>query len=246
MRKEGFTDLHHHILWGMDDGPKTPEQMHAMLKRAVKDGISSIAATSHAYPGVRPFDMDKYLARLDEARKYCRQQGWELQLLSGCEIHYCDSVPDQLMAGKLPTLGETRMVLIEFDPHADAATICRASNKLYRAGYQPIVAHVERCRSLLRSPRAAMEIREECGLFYQMNCSTVLEPRGIREHIFVRRMLGAQAIDLVATDAHDTAGRAVCMKETYRALLDRCEPGYARRLVRFGRMCKDDEEMKQG
>ena len=246
MRGKGFADLHHHLLWGMDDGPKTPEQMHAMLRRAVRDGITSLAATSHAYPGARPFDMDKYLSRLDEARQYCRQQGWELQLLRGCEIHYCDSVPDLLMAGKLPTLGETRMVLIEFDSRADAAEICRASNKLYRVGYQPIVAHVERCRSLLRSPRAAMEIREECGLFYQMNCSTVLEPRGIRERSFVRRMLDAQAIDLVATDAHDTAGRAACMKETYRALLDRCESGYARRLVRFGQMRRGDEETKRG
>ena len=59
-------------------------------------------------------------------------------------------------------------------------------------------------------------------------------------------MLDAQAIDLVATDAHDTAGRAACMKETYRALLDRCESGYARRLVRFGQMRRGDEETKRG
>ena len=45
MREKGFTDLHHHILWGMDDGPKTPEQMHAMLEMAVRDGIERIAAT---------------------------------------------------------------------------------------------------------------------------------------------------------------------------------------------------------
>lgn len=242
MSAKGFTDLHHHILWGMDDGPKTPEQMHAMLAMAVRDGIASIAATSHAYPGTHPFNMDKYLARLNEANQYCRQQGWALQLFKGCEIHYCDSVPDLLTAGKLPTLGKSRMVLIEFDPDESAETICKASDRLYRAGYQPIVAHVERCRGLVRSPRNAMQIREEYGLFFQMNCATVLHPRGIRERIFVKKMLSAQAIDLIATDAHDTQRRPVCMKAAYEKLLDQYGKRYTRRLVQFGQRIGDWKE----
>ena len=64
-----------------------------------------------------------------------------------------------------------------------------------------------------------MEIREEYGLFFQMNCATVLHPRGIRERIFVKKMLSAQAIDLIATDAHDTQRRPVCMKAAYEKLM---------------------------
>lgn len=244
MSAKGFTDLHHHILWGMDDGPKTRKRMHAMLEMAVRDGITSIAATSHAYPRTQPFDMDRYLARLEEANRYCREQGWALQLLEGCEIHYCDRVPDLLTAGKLPTLGKSRMVLIEFDPDEDLERICKAADRLYRAGFQPIVAHVERCWSLVRSPRAAMEIREEYGLFFQMNCSTVLYPHGLRERYFIWRMLRAHAIDLVATDAHDTRRRPVCMKAAYEKLCDQYGKRYARRLVRFGRRIGDRKETK--
>ena len=242
MREKGFTDLHHHILWGMDDGPKTPEQMHAMLEMAVRDGIERIAATSHAYPRMRPFDMDQYLARLAEANQYCQQQGWTLRLFKGCEIHYCDRVPDLLRAGKLPTLGKSRMVLIEFDPDESIETICQASDKLYRAGYRPIVAHVERCHTLVRSPRNAMDIREEYGLIFQMNCATVLHPRGIWERIFVRKMLTAQAIDVIATDAHDTQRRPVCMNAAYQKLLEQYGERYACRLVQFGRRNREQNE----
>lgn len=233
MNGSGFTDLHHHVLWGVDDGPKMPEQMVAMLELAVRNNVVQIAATSHAYPKYEPFDLAKYQERLAEANLYCCQQGWELRLISGCEIHYCSSVPDMLIAGKLPTLGGTRMVLIEFDIGVTVEQIMQAASSLYRVGYQPIVAHVERYRCMVRSARQAMDIREDCGLFLQMNCETVLHPRGFWEKRFVRSMLEAQAIDLVASDAHDTSTRPVLMQNAYCLLAEKYGSAYAHRLTHF-------------
>ena len=50
MKSEGFADLHQHVLWGLDDGPKTPEQMHALLRQNVEERIRLVFATTHAYP----------------------------------------------------------------------------------------------------------------------------------------------------------------------------------------------------
>ena len=144
MKTSGFTDIHQHVLWGLDDGPKTPEQMRALLAQNVQSGISLIFATSHAYPKTRPFELELYRERLDEANAYCESQGWSLRVLSGCEIHYCDSVPDLLTAGRLPALGSSRHVLIEFDHDAALSQIGEAADSLYRAGFQPVLAHVER------------------------------------------------------------------------------------------------------
>ena len=133
MREEGFSDLHQHVLWGLDDGPQTPEQMRALLAQNVQSGISLLFATSHAYPKTRPFELALYRERLDEANAYCESQGWSLRVLPGCEIHYCDSVPDLLTAGKLPSLGNSRHVLIEFDHNAALSQIGEAADSLYRA-----------------------------------------------------------------------------------------------------------------
>lgn len=243
MSRQAFADLHQHVLWGLDDGPKTPEQMHAMLGMAVRDGIGLIAATTHAYPGLRAFDMETYLARLNEANRYCREQGWALRVMGGCEIHYSDNVADLLRAGRLPTLGESRMVLIEFDQDASAEEIEEAADRLYLAGCQPIIAHVERVGCLVRSPRKAMEIREEHGVFFQMNCATVLHPRGFRTGHFVRKMLEAQAIDLVATDAHDTAVRPVRMQDAHRLLAEKYGSDYAHHLTHFDVMGEKTEQV---
>lgn len=235
MREEGFSDLHQHVLWGLDDGPQTPEQMRALLTQNVQSGISLLFATSHAYPKTRPFELALYRERLDEANAYCEGQGWSLRVLPGCEIHYCDSVPDLLTAGRLPTLGYSRHVLIEFDYNAALSQIGEAADSLYRAGFQPVLAHVERYRCLVRSPRRAMEAREEYGLIYQMNCETVLRPAGLWKRRFAEKLLNARAIDAIATDAHDTALRPVRMREAYQQLVLQYGIRYAGRLVRFGR-----------
>ncbi len=231
MRTEGFTDLHQHVLWGLDDGPETPEEMQALLEQDRANGIRLVYATSHAYPALHAFDLARYRERLGEANALCCRQGWPLRILQGCEIHYCSAVPDELAAERLPTLGDSRRVLIEFDPKVRICEIAEAANRIYQAGFEPVLAHVERYRCLVRAPGQAMELREECGLVYQMNCDTILRPRWGRERRFVRELLGARAVDVMASDAHDTVRRPVRMREAYQKVLREQGTEYAEHLV---------------
>ena len=234
MREEGFSDLHQHVLWGLDDGPQTSEQMRALLRQDVEEGIQLVFATAHAYPKLRAFDLALYRERLAEANACCESEGWPLRVVPGCEIHYCDSVPDLLTAGKLPALGNSRHVLIEFDHNAALSQIGEAADSLYRAGFQPVLAHVERYQRLVCSPERAMDMREEYGLLFQMNCETVLHPRGFRERRFVKRMLASCAIDAIATDAHDAIHRPARMKAAYQKIAKEQGMDYAERLVSLG------------
>ena len=43
----GFTDIHSHILYGIDDGAKTLEESLAMLRLAAEAGTTDIVATPH-------------------------------------------------------------------------------------------------------------------------------------------------------------------------------------------------------
>ena len=48
---QGLIDIHHHLVYGVDDGPKTWEDTEAMLCAAEKQGIETIIATPHVFPG---------------------------------------------------------------------------------------------------------------------------------------------------------------------------------------------------
>ena len=229
-----FADLHQHVLWGMDDGPADAKAMYTMLEAAEKSGIRLIAATPHAYPQRKAFDWIRYRERLMEANAYCRSRQWDMRLIGGCEILYCDWVPDLLRAGRLPTLGGTRHVLLEFCPDTPLHEIGRAADNCYKAGCFPIIAHVERCCALRKAMLRPMRFKEDHGLIYQMNCDTLLTPRTLTERLFVRRMMEERAIDLLATDAHDTQQRPARMRQAYAKAEAEYGQAYAHALVSFG------------
>lgn len=234
MSPHGFADIHQHVLWGLDDGPATRKQMHALLRQNVENGVRLVYATAHAAPGLRRFDAELYRERLKEANAYCRKRDWPLRILSGCEMYYSPAAVDALLEGRIPTLGGSLYVLIEFSEDVSAARIGKAANNLYRAGYRPILAHAERYRCLVRSPARAMAVRDEFGLLLQMNCETVLRPRGFFRRRFVRTLLWEQAVDVLASDAHDASRRPVQMRNAYRKIAREYDARYAKRLVHLG------------
>ena len=79
MKSEGFADLHQHVLWGLDDGPQTSEQMRALLRQDVEEGIQLVFATAHAYPKLRAFDLALYRERLLRKRRLAAARGSRLR-----------------------------------------------------------------------------------------------------------------------------------------------------------------------
>ena len=62
----GFTDIHHHIVYGLDDGAQTASDALNMLRAAYKDGSRVVLGTTHISPGVQRFDTEAYYARVRE------------------------------------------------------------------------------------------------------------------------------------------------------------------------------------
>ena len=82
----------------------------------------------------------------------------------------------------------------------------------------PILAHTERYTTLGRHPKAALTLREELGLAFQVNCGTIIAPKGFWQQRFIKALLKEGALDHIATDAHNVSTRPVRMKEAIAAL----------------------------
>ena len=228
-----LTDIHQHLLWGLDDGAQTAEVMQGMLREAAGQGIGQIAATCHICPGMTPFDPGIYRERLAEANDFCRQEELDVTVLPGAEVAWTYQTVAALRQGKTPTLGGTDCVLLELWRDISLQEAKRAVRSLIGAGYRPVLAHVERYRCFGWFPGQALRFREETGALFQMNAATLLQPHGLLEKRFARRMLDARALDAVASDAHGNPARPQNLREAYDWLLKHTDEEYARLLTTF-------------
>ena len=229
-----FTDIHQHLLWGMDDGADSPEMMHSMLREAHRQGIDAVVATPHAEPGFRPFDMGVYTERLTEAQNFCNSEKLGIRVLPGAEIAWTYQTPLALRQGKVPTISGTDYVLLELWRNIAWHTARDAVNQLTRAGFCPVLAHPERYMAFVFSPREAVRFRNETGVMLQINAASLLNPRNFAEKRFIRYLLNEHAVDAVATDAHDCVHRPVNLCAAHEWLTDNTDETYADILTSFG------------
>lgn len=229
---KGFTDIHAHFVYGVDDGAQTRQDMEAMLDAAHADKVASLFATPHVTPGIRPFDEALFAAHLDEARAYCRDRGYEMDLFPGAEILYTPALSSYIMERRLPTLGESNWVLLEFSPDIELQDMQNALKLMEHSGYTTLIAHAERYHCLFRGNNAA-RIREQYDVRFQINANTVLNPPGFFRARHLRKWFRVGWVEAVASDAHDTQRRPFRMKKAYRVLKESLGPREAARLTRL-------------
>lgn len=229
----GMTDIHQHLLWGLDDGAASAQEMQEMLREAARQGITKVAATCHICPGMQPFDEGLYRERLAEAQAFCREQGLPVQVVQGAEAAWTYQTVSALRQGRIPLLGDTDCVLLELWQDISLTEAKRAVQGVISAGYCPVLAHVERYRCFAWFPQQTIRFREETGARLQMNAGTLLHPRHGLEKRFVRKLLDAQALDAVASDAHGTSGRRINLLQARDWLERHTDAAYTRELLTF-------------
>ncbi len=209
-------DIHHHLIYGVDDGAKSLDVAKQMLLTAVRQGVGEICCTSHCTPGYKHFNADAYFRHLETLQTLAKNEGFEVALYSGMEILYTERTLEDLSNGKAFGLNHSRNVLIEFMPETPFLLIKRAVLDLTNAGYSPVLAHVERYEELMKEEHM-LRVKQD-GAKLQMNAKTVLDSAALFGHHWTKRVLKNGLIDIVASDAHNADKR-------------KCELGDARKLL---------------
>ncbi len=140
-----MTDLHTHILPGMDDGAQTVEDALALLRVQWEQGVDAVAMTPH-FVGKKE-SIAQFLARREAAWEQLleRTEGQDIpRMILGAEVGW------QLGLSELPDLEklcyqDTRVLLVELPatPWNDETFHQLYSLENHR-GLLPMIAHVDR------------------------------------------------------------------------------------------------------
>ena len=228
-------DIHCHILPGVDDGAKTSKSTMRMLKIAAEEGTDVIIATPHFVNGT---ELEKVV---DMKRRYIAVKRWmaenypEMQLYLGNELFYSDGIVEALEQKVAMTINNTRYVLVEFPIYAEFAYVRNAVQNLLYAGYIPVIAHVERYEEMHK--KSYIEELVEMGAYIQVNASSVVGKHGFKIKHYVKKLLKADLVHFVGTDAHGSKHRRPEMQECRDYLVKKLGVEDAYRILEENPMC---------
>jgi protein-tyrosine phosphatase len=202
-------DIHHHMLYGLDDGAKDMETSLEMAKIAIDDGITHVACTPHANSeyAFRPEENAVLLAELQQ------NIGDRLKLGLGCDFHLSfDNIEDALAHPTKYTINGKRYLLVEFPDFGIPQNIAASFYEMSVAGVVPILTHPERNLTLMQKPeKLAQWLRMGC--LVQVTAGSLVGGFGRGPQRIARELLDWGWVHMIATDAHNTTSRPPVMSK---------------------------------
>ena len=220
-----YADIHMHLLYGVDDGAETEEQMREILDAAYADGTRVICATPHYHPGYFGDNTGAVNTAFERLKEYAAKYP-DISLYLGNELRYDRGLDRWLGSGACRSINGSRYVLIDFLEHESAEHIVEATLRVLNTGYTPILAHAERYEDFRRDMREIEKLRS-FGVIIQVDAQSPFGGWGRGSKQRSRRIIEAGLADLIGSDAHDTSERPPGLSACYEYVKDRCGREYA-------------------
>jgi protein-tyrosine phosphatase len=197
-----YSEIHFHLLPGVDDGPPSVQQSLELAQHAVADGTRTIVATPHVHP-LHITDPAEIADRVQELDARLRAARIAVDVLPGGELAL--DMVGRLRQAELELIAQgpaqRRWLLLEapFDGLDERYT--EAAGELRERGFAVVVAHPERARSTGATDAViAHELAE--GSVLQVNAWSVTGDYGDATRAVALRLLRSTPGAVLASDAH--------------------------------------------
>jgi len=167
-------DIHHHLIYGVDDGPSNREDAIAMAHEAARSGITHIVCTPHrsdqyAYP------VSTIRQNFDDLKQTLLGT---IDISLGCELHIDpESIRLAKQTPQTYAMCGKKYLLVELPAQTVTSHMGDALERLADTGCHLILAHPERYPSLYKNPEiCARWVRKGCLLWALWQNSRSLFP----------------------------------------------------------------------
>jgi protein-tyrosine phosphatase len=207
-------DIHHHLIYDLDDGPRDLETSCAMIDAAIDNGFTHIVATPHAN------DRWAYLPdvnreRLAEIEAYAAGR---ITLGLGCDFHLSyDNIQDQFANPAKYSINNLRYLLVEFPDYGIQPSIGETLYEFVASGVVPILTHPERNATLQAKPEMMADwIRNGCVV--QVTAGALLGKFGSKAEAAAHLLLQRNWVHFLASDAHNLTSRPPNLGDGHQVL----------------------------
>ena len=202
----GYYDLHCHILFGVDDGPESPDDAMTMLQLEYDCGVRTVYLTPHYRRNMFESPPELRRKHFEWLKQLCAERFPDLELRLGCELYANMDMLQQIREDGCLTMDSTEFVLLEFPMYAEKRYMIERCQSLLHSGYSPIIAHAERYRAIRRDP-GLLQTLADMGVYIQMNAASIIGKEGLLWKWFCKKAMERGLLHFIGSDAHDTDQR---------------------------------------
>jgi protein-tyrosine phosphatase len=220
-------DTHCHLLFGLDDGPRSPAETLSLARQQVAVGVTHVVCTPH-FSRTFPTPLEQARERLAATRELLIGAGIALELGLAAELSPGTSVSEPIQALTERAIAG-RFALVEMEPDTPAAFAAAVTERLRAEGLGVVLAHPERSRGVQRTPEA-LDGARAAGALVQVVAPSLAGRWGGGVASTAWELLERARVDLIASDAHRARSQP-SLPNARRLVLDRYGESEWRRLT---------------
>jgi len=195
------TDMHSHLLPGIDDGSPDLSTSLELIRRMMKLGYKKFITTPHIMWEMYKNTPAIINEKLELLRNELKKEGIDVEINAAAE-YFLDEHVNKLLAQKekLLTVHEN-MVLVEFSLAHPPFDLKDILFELTMQGYQPIIAHPERYIYLEHAKEFYDELKD-AGHYFQLNITSLSGYYGKSANNLAQHLLKKGYYNFVGSDLH--------------------------------------------
>ena len=190
-----MTDVHSHILFGIDDGSRTISESVELLKKLKSVGFNNVILTPHfILDSTYNSNYESNIKIYNELKERLTSENIDINIYLGNEIFIDKNVPTLLEKNIITSLNGTKYVLVEFPMHNKLLNLEDMLYEIRSRGYEVVIAHPERYDAFKEDYSIVDTLREDGFLFQSYYGKDSIK--------LLKYMLKRHYIDFLGTDIH--------------------------------------------
>lgn len=210
------TDMHSHLIPGIDDGAKSIDDSVELIRSLYELGFRKLITTPHIMSDYYKNSPATIMEGLDKVKEALKRENIRMDISAAAEYYVDDGFVKKLESEKLLTMGDNYL-LFEISYINCPENISEIIFRMHVLGYKPIMAHPERYPFWYNNFDQYKQYRDN-GVLLQINTNSLSGYYGFEAKKVAEKMIDNDLVDLIGTDTHHMkhiASLQKCTREKY-------------------------------
>jgi tyrosine-protein phosphatase YwqE len=195
------TDMHSHLLPGIDDGAPDLDTSVQLIKGMIDLGYNKFITTPHIYPDLYPNNRQTIEQAHALLMDRLKQEQMDVEIKAAAEYFIDEQFPDLLDKGEQLLTLHKNWLLFEISFVSPPSDLAHTIFKMIFSGYQPVLAHPERYSFYHNNKEVFYRFKDQ-GCLLQVNLLSLIGYYGKSVQETAKLLVKEQLVDLIGTDLH--------------------------------------------